>query len=68
MQWLLVMPLEVMAAAITLEYWKLPIPGAVSITIFLAAIIFINLSGVRWFGEAEYTFSVLKVIAVIGFM
>ncbi|KAI9733445.1 MAG: hypothetical protein M1818_007193 [Claussenomyces sp. TS43310] len=68
LQWLFTVPLEIMAASITLEYWSLPIPGAVSITIFLAVIISINLSGVKAFGEAEYGFSVLKVTAVIGFI
>lgn len=68
MQWLFVMPLEVMAASITLEYWNLPIPGWVSISIFLLIIITINLCGVKAYGEAEYGFSILKVTAVIGFI
>jgi amino acid transporter len=62
------MPLEVMAAAITLDYWNLPIPGGAAITVFLSIIIAINLCGVKIYGEAEYTFSIIKVIAVIGFM
>lgn len=28
----------------------------------------INLFGVKGYGEAEFTFSIIKVIAVIGFM
>lgn len=68
LQWLFAVPLEVMAAAVTLDYWTLPIPGPASITIFLVAILVINLCGVKAFGEAEYAFSILKVVAVIGFM
>ena len=68
MQWLFVMPLEVMAASITLEYWHLGIPGWASISIFLLIIITINLCGVKTYGEAEYGFSILKVTAVIGFI
>jgi amino acid transporter len=68
LQWMFVMPLEIMSAAITLEYWNLPIPAWASISIFLLIIITINLSGVKTYGEAEYTFSILKVTAVIGFM
>lgn len=68
MQWLFVMPLEIMAASITLEYWNVGLPSWVSITIFLGVIIAINLCGVKTFGEAEYAFSILKVTAVIGFM
>ena len=62
------MPLEVMAAGITLEYWNLPIPRWISISIFLLMITSINLCGVKIYGEAEYMFSILKVTAVIGFM
>ncbi|KAK0109808.1 hypothetical protein ONS95_002480 [Cadophora gregata] len=68
MQWAITMPLEVMAAVITLEYWNLNLPSWVAITIFLLLIIGINLCGVKVYGEAEYTFSILKVTAVIGFI
>ncbi|KAH8588365.1 amino acid transporter-like protein [Bisporella sp. PMI_857] len=68
MQWLFVMPLEIMAASVTLEYWNLAIPRWASITLFLGIIIAINLCGVKMYGEAEYTFSILKVTAVIGFI
>lgn len=68
MQWLFVMPLEIMSAAITLEYWNSDMPKWAGITIFLAVIIAINLCGVKTYGEAEYFFSILKVTAVIGFI
>lgn len=68
LQWAITMPLEVMAATITLEYWNSPIPSWASITLFLAIIISINFFSVRVYGEAEYVFSILKVTAVIGFM
>jgi amino acid transporter len=62
------MPLEIMAASITLEYWNSPIPAWASITFFLLLVILINLCGVKTYGEAEYAFSILKVTAVIGFI
>ncbi|KAH7336397.1 amino acid transporter-like protein [Rhexocercosporidium sp. MPI-PUGE-AT-0058] len=68
MQWAITMPLEVMAAAITLEYWNFDLPAWAAITVFLILIIGINLCGVKVYGEAEYTFSILKVTAVIGFI
>jgi amino acid transporter len=68
LQWLFTMPLEVMAAAITLEYWNSPIPAWAAITMFLLIILVINLCSVKIYGEAEYTFSIMKVTAVIGFM
>ena len=68
MQWLVVLPLEVVAAAITVSYWNAMISPAAWVAIFLTIIISINLFGVRGYGEAEFVFSIIKVIAVIGFI
>lgn len=68
MQWLVVLPLEIVSAAITIEYWHSPVNKAVWITIFWVLIVSINLFGVKGYGEAEFVFSLIKVIAVIGFM
>ena len=70
MQWLVVLPLEIVAASITLDFW----PGAQDtnpaawVTIFLIVIVAINFFGVRGYGEAEFVFAIIKVIAVIGFI
>jgi yeast amino acid transporter len=69
-QWLVVLPLELVAASITLTFW----PGAAGtnsaafVTIFLAVIVAINFFGVRGYGEAEFVFAIIKVVAVIGFI
>jgi yeast amino acid transporter len=61
--------LEIVAASITLQYWwDKDVTRAPFVTLFLAFIIFINMLGVRGYGEAEFTFSILKIVAVIGFM
>jgi len=65
-----VLPLEIVAASITLSYW----PGAEQtnsaawVTIFLVVIAAINFFGVRGYGEAEFCFAIVKVAAVIGFI
>jgi amino acid transporter len=70
MQWLVVLPLEIVAASITLSFW----PGAADtnsaawVTIFLVLIVAINFFGVRGYGEAEFVFAIIKVVAVIGFI
>ncbi|RDL29942.1 putative amino acid transport protein GAP1 [Venustampulla echinocandica] len=70
LQWLVVLPLEIVAASITLEFW----PGAAEtnsaawVTIFLVLIVVINFFGVRGYGEAEFVFAIIKVVAVIGFI
>lgn len=68
MQWLVVLPLEIVAAAITIDYWNVNVNKAVWVTIFWVLIVVINLFGVKGYGEAEFVFSLIKVIAVIGFI
>lgn len=68
MQWLVVLPLEIIAASITITFWNKSLDHAIFVTIFLLVIIVINLFGVKGYGEAEFCFSIIKVIAVIGFM
>lgn len=68
LQWLIVLPLEIVAASITVDYWQSNISNAAWVAIFWAVIVSINLFGVKGYGEAEFVFSLIKVIAVIGFM
>lgn len=68
MQWLVALPLETVSASIVIKYWNTSVPTGVWITIFLMIIICINLFGVRGYGEAEFIFSIIKVVAVIGFI
>jgi len=70
LQWMVTLPLEIVAASITLEYWpgSRSVSGAAWVTIFLIVIIAINFFGVRGYGEAEFVFSIIKVLAVIGFI
>ncbi|GMM30500.1 amino acid permease [Martiniozyma asiatica (nom. inval.)] len=68
LQWLVVLPLELVAASITIQYWNSEVNGAAWVSIFYALVVFINLFGVRGYGEAEFFFSLIKVIAIIGFI
>lgn len=68
LQWLIALPLEIVAAAITVKYWHSPVSPAAWVAVFLVLIISINFFGVRAYGEAEFVFSIIKVIAVIGFI
>lgn len=68
MQWLIVLPLEIIAASLTLSYWDESLTRAIFVSVFLVVIIVINMFGVKGYGEAEFIFSIIKVIAVIGFM
>ncbi|KAK0659323.1 General amino-acid permease GAP1 [Lasiodiplodia hormozganensis] len=69
LQWLIVLPLEIVAASITVNFWNEgKINNSAWVAIFLFVIVCINLFGVKGYGEAEFVFSIIKVIAVIGFI
>ncbi|EEP82895.1 general amino-acid permease GAP1 [Uncinocarpus reesii 1704] len=68
LQWLVVLPLEIVAAALTVNYWRSEISPAAWVAIFYVLVVVINLFGVQGYGEAEFIFSIIKVIAVIGFI
>ncbi|CAI5758427.1 unnamed protein product [Candida verbasci] len=68
MQWLVVLPLELVAAAMTIKYWNESINSAAFVAIFYVLIVAINFFGVRGYGEAEFVFSAIKVLAVCGFI
>jgi len=68
LNWLITLPLELVAASITVDFWESHISNAAWVSIFLALIVSLNLIGVRGYGEAEFVFSTIKVIAVIGYM
>ena len=68
LQWLFILPLEIIAGAFTISYWNEHLPKAIFVAIFLLSIVVINLFGIKGYGEAEFVFSIIKVTAVIGFM
>jgi amino acid transporter len=68
LQWLIVLPLELLSASIILSYWEQTLPRSIFVAIFLVFIIGINSFGIRGYGEAEFTFSIVKIAAIIGFM
>lgn len=70
MQWLVVLPLEIVAATFTINYWDQnnKVSNNAWVAIFLALIVTINLFGVKGYGEAEFVFAIIKVAAVVGFI
>ncbi|SPN97006.1 probable amino acid transport protein GAP1 [Cephalotrichum gorgonifer] len=68
LQWLIILPLEIVAASMTMTYWNKDLVKAGFVTLSLAVIMISNMSGVRIYGEVEFTFAMVKVIAVIAFI
>lgn len=67
LQWLIALPLELVACALTMKYWNEEVNPAIWVGIFFTLIALVNLFGVKGFAEVEFSFSIIKVIAVIGF-
>lgn len=67
-QFLVLLPLELVSSSITMQFWNSNINADVWVCIFYVVVCSINMFGVRAYGEAEFLFSSIKVIAVIGFI
>lgn len=66
--WLIVLPLELVAAAMSIQYWNTAINPVAWVAIFYIFILVINLFGVKGYGEAEFYLAIVKVIAIVGFI
>lgn len=65
--WVIVLPLELVASSMTIQFWKSDINSVVWVVIFYVFIMGLNLCGNKGFGEAEFVASVIKVLGVVGF-
>ncbi|BGP50979.1 hypothetical protein JCM10450v2_006905 [Rhodotorula kratochvilovae] len=66
--WAITIPTEIVAAALVLDYWPgaAKINVAVWITVFFIVITAFNFLGVGAYGEAEFWFSLIKIVALLG--
>ncbi|KAM0544003.1 hypothetical protein ACHAPJ_012028 [Fusarium lateritium] len=68
LQYLIVLPLEIIAGAFTTNYWNPDASKSLFIVLFFILILGINLLGVKGYGEAEFIFSAVKITAITGFI
>lgn len=66
--WLTVLPFELTAASLTIQFWRTDINVGVWVTVFLVVLAVIQIFGVRGYGEVEFVLSIIKIIACIGFI
>lgn len=57
---------ELTAVGIYINYWWPDIPHWVSALVFLVLITLINLIEVKMYGELEFWFAIVKVVAIVG--
>ncbi|CCF57507.1 hypothetical protein KAFR_0C05160 [Kazachstania africana CBS 2517] len=57
---------ECTAASSIVEYWTSKIPKAVLIFLFLGVIFLLNFLPVKFYGEAEFWFAIIKIFCITG--
>ncbi|KAJ7507461.1 amino acid permease [Mycena galericulata] len=64
--WTIVLPAELSAAAVLINFWNKTVNNAAWITIVMVVVITINFCGAGVYGEAEFIFASIKVITITG--
>jgi len=64
----ILVPYEITAAGLVIDYWNSPVNIAVWITVFIVVIVGLNLLPVKFYGETEFWFASLKVFMMIGLL
>ncbi|CAN8096980.1 unnamed protein product [Discula destructiva] len=66
--WLTILPFELVAASITIQYWRDDLNMGIWVSVFLVVLIGIQFFGVRGYGEVEFVLSMIKICACVGFI
>jgi len=64
----ILVPYEITAAGLVIDYWNSPVNIAVWISIFIVVIVGLNILPVKYYGETEFWFASLKVFMMIGLL
>ncbi|KAL2421601.1 putative proline-specific permease put4 [Exophiala dermatitidis] len=57
---------ELSAVTAVMGYWNVPVNASVWVVMGLVVIVAINVFAVKYYGEAEFIFAILKVLLLIG--
>ena len=66
--WAVTVAVDLVAAQLVMAYWFPDIPGVYWSALFLAITFGLNALSARGFGEAEFWFALIKVVAVLAFV
>ncbi|PFA22580.1 amino acid permease [Bacillus cereus] len=59
---------EVTAVSVYMKYWFPTAPGWIWVILFSSLLILVNATSVNLFGTIEYWFSMIKIVAILGFI
>ncbi|MFJ7928923.1 amino acid permease [Peribacillus sp. NPDC096448] len=66
--WAVTLAVEIAAAAIIMKFWLPDVPSLIWSAIFLGIVFTLNALSIKSYGESEYWFALIKVIAIICFI
>lgn len=66
--WAITIAVDLVASQLVMSYWFPDTPGWIWSALFLGVIFLLNFLSVKGFGEAEYWFSLIKVVTVVIFI
>ncbi|OBT82755.1 hypothetical protein VE02_09110 [Pseudogymnoascus sp. 03VT05] len=64
----ILVPYEITAGALVINYWDNPVNVGVWITVFIIVIVTLNFLPVQYYGETEFWFASIKVFTIIGLL
>lgn len=68
LNWALTLSVELVAAEIIMRFWFPDIPGWIWVIVFTAVLYLLNAISVKGYGETEFWFAGIKVVAIIMFI
>ncbi|MFD6438551.1 amino acid permease [Peribacillus sp. NPDC060186] len=66
--WAVTLAVEIAAAAIIMKFWLPEVPSIIWSALFLGLVFMLNALSIKSYGESEYWFSLVKVVAIIFFI
>ncbi|BAE74230.1 Lysine-specific permease [Sodalis glossinidius str. 'morsitans'] len=66
--WAVTIAVDLVASQLVMSYWFPDTPGWIWSALFLGIMFLLNVISVKGFGEAEYWFSLIKVVTVVVFI
>ncbi|WP_074013733.1 amino acid permease [Candidatus Sodalis sp. SoCistrobi] len=66
--WAVTIAVDLVASQLVMNYWFPDTPGWIWSALFLGIMFLLNVISVKGFGEAEYWFSLIKVVTVVVFI
>ncbi|MDR2306035.1 MAG: amino acid permease [Paucimonas sp.] len=66
--WAVTIAVDLVAVQIIMTYWFPDTPGVIWSAAFLGLLLALNVASVRFFGEAEFWFALIKVVTIVVFI